>query len=465
MIRVLKITSGLMGVLLLLMVGVMGVGRYGKEGLEQLILNYQDNHVWKRGLFYPEYDYLRPLATHPCGGQSYRSIVHISRDRQWIYVDGCYEDGEGGTPLERISLTGSRKPELIIPGYISETLHWTSDEQWIVYLYERDGEAVWARVRADGSEQKDLSTGVRILLADGQRSYFSPDEQWIYVTGLSETPDVSDEIFRLSFDGEAQENLTAQNEAQVRLGDEVFSDGFGIEVDHEPHKMSFDGQISELPPSGPPILAHLPSKNLEIVGPVDTYGARGIDMTTGQTIWEADGVFDVVVSPNEEWLFLRNTSQYTEYMQWDGSERQYFVGFASRQVWSRDKRWLFYATPIESGWELRRIAANTLEVETLFVTNEFYMDISGFSSDGQWIIFKTQTETSTTYRVHLDGSQLQPLRTLDPYYFAYVEDVGPVLNRHWQPAILAAIALTFIATPILLSHLRRRFHPAPIRNI
>lgn len=93
---------------------------------------------------------------------------------------------------------------------------------------------------------------------------------------------------------------------------------------------------------------------------------------------------------------------------------------------------------------------------------------AAWSPNREWLIYKQVTEwNSTLWRMHPDGTNKERIWTRPPEFSharlpteSFV--TWYIVNRDWQPLILAAISLTFILTPILMTPLRRRFHPAKV---
>lgn len=353
MARVLKIASGLTGVLLLVMVGVMGAGRYGKEGPELIVFTYLDENQPMVGWVTADFQRMRRLGNR-C--ETYSDFTIYRPDENWLYVHDCPHPARGGWTVKRIHIiTGVE--DIIATKMVPYSGRWSPDKRWFVFqeLQERNTDHIeveWVRVAPDGSQRVVLTENIPVPFwpAEERPVYFLPDSDWVRIIrdsfyDLQE----DDDIYQIRIDGKEWENLTA-NVGDPRSWLRAQASGLKITLTSEMLKTALGDGVSTLsPPSichpgdASQIIAELPTKHLKVITE-DWSTLRGVSTLDGSVLWEAPYRNQVQVSPDEEWVFLVSDNIFVyEFTRWDGSDyRRLVYPFEISDFWSPDLKWLVY---------------------------------------------------------------------------------------------------------------------------
>lgn len=469
MARVLKIACGLMGVLLLTMVGVMGAGRYEKGGLQLISIVYRDGNKWMLGWLTSDFRQMRPLGQY-CGTPYWFSEL-AAKDEYTAYFEDCAEKPRNGLNIKRVNLITGMEDGIVF-NMVPYTMNKSPNYRWLVYLAWKDhDDGRWVRITPDGQEALDLTANVpaQIMPHEESPAFFSPDGKWVYVMGKTRANSQFD-IYRIRIDGNEWENLTTQVDENLFFWNDQQSkpDGLPLLIGQEYFLMDFeDHTLRQFQPSGQDkmasetIVAEFPTKNLKVISVSgDWSGLQGISTIDNTTLWEAPDRYFVWSSPEEEWLYFTQVSIFVvEQMRWDGTSRRIIdppIGMITRR-WANDGEWLIFSmfNSTSNQHEINRMSPDGQIMETLFIS-PYESSLISISPDEEWLLF---TNSNTVYAMYPDGSKLTQIHPLDSYTFDHIVRFLPTINHHWQPPILAVIALTLIATPIMFSRLDFRPHP------
>lgn len=477
MARVLKIACSLMGVLLLIMVGGMGVGRYGKEGPKLILFTYLDGNQPMLGWVTTDFQHMRPLG-RLCGTRWYPTAI-AKPDENWLYVNDCSGQSRIGWAVKRIHIISGAE-DVIATRMVPYSGSWSPDNRWFVFQERKnhqdddDYEVEWVRVGPDGSQRLALTATIPIEFDYSEESWptFSADGNWVNVWRHLWGPPHEEDIYRIRIDGKEWENLTA-NVDDLNAWFDAKASGLETNVSHQMIETALD--VKESTPisslvcqrgDGNWVVGELPSKHLRIIN-VEYSRVRGISTLDGSILWEVPNRDVVWVSPDEEWVYLGQEYRIIyDVIRWDGSDHHAIetgFGMASK-VWSNDGQWLVFSTfdVYLQQYEINRMTPDGHLAEIL-ITSPLKLETLGKSLDGHLFYFTVDdysTNTFAFYTMRFDGSGLTRIKVLDPYNVDHIERFGPPINRAWQSPILAAIALTLITAPILMGRVGR-----PVRKV
>ncbi len=490
MIRVLKITSGLMGVLLLMLVGVMGVGRRGKDGVQSLLISsgnplVDEARIYLTTLNVERYMPLTSKYTYAnfigwietgerflyvgtdmkfvagewryfstayegntrrasprliadnvgCVGGNYgEKCIYLSPNRQWLLYHVLNPDASYS--LKKVNLAGGQSQQLnppeiqILSEWLFDSVAISADSEW---SNTDHGPTVYL-MRNDGSELKRISPEA---VNDVRVRYWVEDQNWLIIQH-------GRKLYKLTTDGQTFERLTTDPDEQMR--EKVIAwfldDGYSLVADSE---------------YAPRFLTFVPIED------------------DGQ-IWTMEHFDQWKQSADGKWIILFEIwggERKILKIRPDGSELELLSDTVERMgpgtgLWglTPDGKWILYTgqlgSHVDTIWRVNIFGGEPERI----ATHDMYAEFLSWSPDGQWAIYRTEPfYNHYANRVRIDGTHNAPFLidgNLDMN--TVFDDWGPLYEKDWQPAILAALALTLITTPILLSRLRRRPHPAPPRQ-
>lgn len=441
MARVLKITSGLMGLLLLVMVGVLGAGR-----------NFPENSEWMILMTYgPERSHLR--KTSPDGETTI--IAEFGRDFGISHLEGFWAYGwlGGKHQFGRVNLLTGEKQSILATAYREIYGRIVSSHDGRIIVYTTGGGLLY-RVLADGGKRQrvspqdvfvhsDFGLGVAFLdddslLFDGSDSsesrpqllwlnpdgtlrygleanlpelFFAPPHQdWVVVADYRER---DDPLYWVSIDGGELHPIpvvvsVGRNARMEIVGDDL------LVLQTEAELIAFYRDATEP-------LWRIPNASLESISSDGQVAlvSQGhflslMDMVTGKPIWMVSGV--------TEWQ------------------------------WSPDQQAVYYIVTRRNGdYELRRLGRN-VSGYTKLLDSPKRMNLIDWTADGEWLMVQVYDK-----RIHVraDGSQTQ-----DKGFWWNRAFVGwwPDHNSAWSALPLAAVAVMFIFIPplILKTRLQQR---------
>lgn len=466
MARVLKIASGLMGVVLLLMVGVIVAGRTTPE--MPILVEYYRAGRFRTALVYPQAQKHMELTQFPEG-----QIFDWSEDGRWIYLLRLEEsaDFEAGTAaLIRSRLNGDNQ-QVITRGATDQAIFWTPDKRWIVSLYQTPQGMAWRRVRPDGSDPlfltQNLSEPLKALTAPSV--YFSSDGKWMYFETALEN------VYRANLqDGELQD-IFDDSVGYAWLSNTQFdTDWVLVYLDGILTMVQSDGKILASLGQGY-VSQWLEKHNLVILGNCSESSYYcGVRLSDGEMLWQLDGY--PRVTPDSEWLLVHPKEDEHFYaMRWDGTETIPLMDVHS-VVWSfnwskNNGDCLFYISEpiIDAGPELRCLSTKEWQSRFVWKAPEIYPTTLAYpmmlgrseTSRLDEFVFMGVNDTKpelSFFQVTADGKHITLLHKMGVDIVGE-PTLGPQISLSWQPPILAVVALTLISTPILLSRLHFRPHP------
>lgn len=457
-----KIASGLMGVLLLMLVGVMGAGRTTPE--QPIFIQSYWNGQYLTELVYPQAQNHLRLGQFPKG-----RIVNWSDDGRWVYFfkNDLSDSPIGGqVMLVRSRLNGDDE-QVITRSFTENAIIWTPNQQWILSLYDTPQGLFWRRVRPDGSDSLLLTQNLdeSLRAVEYPVVYFSPD-------GLSMYFDTSlEHIYRANLKDGVLENITNDTGDWMWLS-EIQLDGNTLLVKQEDGltQIGLDGRTIKSF-GAKTAMRWLPQKELLILSDSNgRYDISGVSLKTGQVLWEIrESISDWAATPDQEWLifFLDDIrSRRFQAMRWDGTDVAYIDPryFISNTIGAGpDSECFFYTSePKQYQIELIRIFVTDWQSETVWTQNNTKpILVARTNNDNliEFLLLTTEGSEWVFYQLGCRGEDFTQLYRMDGENIHELY-LGPRISLFWQPAILAALALTLITTPILLSHLRRRPHPA-----
>ncbi|MBZ0318579.1 MAG: hypothetical protein K8L91_19350 [Anaerolineae bacterium] len=474
MARILKITSGLMGVLLLVMVGVMEFVRGGDQFRTAMLL--RDESHFYMGL--PEKASIFPLAQSVDG----LGVLIGYADGWFFYAEETYWTGN----VYRFRLTG-RREKILKDVYVSaaDTLEIAIDptSKSILYVLE-DEHGGWKLYGADldGSHAQNLLSDYPDVVKQSVWPYqFSRDGKLLIFDARNHLKD--------QWDGYITDLKTGETR---RL---EASDQTRMVTDYWPQKEDWfiaggDGLFQYTTDGVPPRRLTFPKADvwtsavawnrfaqLLVVIARDSMGQTPYTMSgvsiqdAPEVMWSISYADYIGASPDGEWVFVTNPliaddsladntvgRLKVERIQVRTGERETILQLLNPNSWaffdlSTDGKWLL-ATSYhgDAGPSLICLDLQTLSYDFLGLPDGYFGALET-SPDGQYAEFYNR-DLNSTIIVHLPTLSVREIRG------KWLSTWFTLPETHHSTAGLLLGGLAFITMPTLISPLRRRFHPA-----
>lgn len=493
MARVLKIASGLMGVLLLVMVGVMGAGRHGKDGPQPMMILNMEPSSFEGRIYLVGPDTGIAWAVTP---KLVISTMTVLPDETVLFVGGTYK----GAPklnnvydwaIYQLRPDGSQA-QLVVSEIAPNEMTFqithliaSPSKEYIFGVGEsEDGSLGLYSFSIYTGQVKRLSeASLDLPRSDSHCCVFSSDGTEVVFSAANDQ-DVSD-LYKVNIEQDTSLNLTSAfgQETYVQLWPEG-QDWLIIEENRRLYRLWLtDGRIERLIAEEDADTIHyretvadwLPKERLLIVSARREYDASpykstlfAIPIDTSIPLWKIDNVNFGGISPDRRWVFLHNYAGDDSIdlmrMPLQGGEPESVAHVPDyREIWgfTKDGKWLLYTGPVQGlGLAIWRVQIPNGTPELLAP-----MDNIGegafWSDDREWILYTDYGVRNRPYRIRVDGQHHEQIIITPHATTGWGLGWAFAVNRHWQPAILAAIALTLITTPVLISRLHFRPHPRP----
>lgn len=423
--RLLRLSTLLVGVALLVLVGILSIAR--QKAAPDLL------YLWEWGAHQIDLYRLSPEGYAPVhilsipDGQTFSPWYKIINGRLYFEaVDEGYN-----RPLYSTTLNGYNRVQVIPSAARFDTF--SLDEEWIYYSMWLNAEIVLLRSRLDGSQRAVVARTVGTA-----HCQFAPHEDWLACE--SDSTDTTD-IFVMRPDGSQFQNVIHDVLAQSRSGhtNKLISwspDGQWIlfqsnrEGPLQLYRMFRDGShVQRLSEGSNSIIVGWSSNGTWLYYLSDgTYSANLVrvemsDNTAPQTVLQGYRV-DVPLVVAENWLFLpiRNANGDADIyrMQEDGNDLQKLTDLPGSEFIigrSPDGNWLYFSGVVERNAELMRLHLDSLRLERLTHTPEWNEHRGFWSPDGRWLIFGAFSKVSDEHRLmamRLDGLQVHLLLSSQP---------------------------------------------------
>lgn len=482
MARILKITSGLMGVLLLVMVGVMGVGRYDQP-LPKLmvVMSHSNDRLWLDAIAVGRKRTFKMTPT-------FRNIELNSPkpSDHWIYLRMFGGGDPYATGIYHLSLDGSHFERLTHYFPRAKVYSISPDEEWIAYRPDAQSTQRISTARIDDaaavnvvSEDIELTTRVDLGIdpSSGQPQHFlwSLDSQWLFFVG--KRGDEQPNLFRACPNGACLEQLTHLEWGQnISLTHWITDEWLIISINERFYQMRLDGsQMSPLldyeqpfrEDIGESILATFREGTWILILSADSRQVM-LSIADNREIWrQSDFWYSTGVMGESALIFADYTSLvwvamdtgivtdvWTKPIQpefrqmaWLTATDEKLIYQANSPDWSTN---LLYSTnPDFSGTVKLATADPRSRIETV-------------TPDGEWVVYSgwVRGEGTKLYAVPIKGgsSILMTPPGCGHQVIGWLQYHSPPMNQ--LPLLVGASG--FCMVPILLSHLRRRFHPGKV---
>lgn len=435
MARVLKITSGLMGVLLLLMVGAMGAGRDFPENSEWIILEASGS----------DRSYLRKVS--PDGKET--TIAELSPDFFPEFHRGYWVYGWGGYQFRRVNLlTGEVQKVLEHTTYYTE-FTWSPNGQLIYYSVHY---GPLFRIRPDGSPRQQLSPQGIVSNRFFGTSFAFLDDGSVLLNGSDSTESLP-HMLRLNSDG------------TLRYGLEADLPELFYAPPHRDWVVVVDSRVWEYPLRWVSIdggerhpllaLADIPfstESRMSMAGKdllllQTDFGLIAFYRDATEPLWRIPHAsLESIASDGQ--VALVSTGHFMSLIDVVTGKPIWMVSGMMEWIWSPDQQAVYYIVTRHNGdYELRRLG-RAASGYTKLLDSPKMMRLIDWTADGEWLMVQVYDK-----RIHVkaDGSQIQ-----DKGFWWNRAFVGwwPNHSWDWSALPLVAVAVMFIFVPPLISRIR-----------
>lgn len=461
----LKITFGLMGVLLLGLTTVLTIQRHPPPP-KALLLHHELDGVTQ---FFQQWEALPKLL--PLGAPFPRevNVEFIPPDGEYVFFFSANPSIGGSRPTRDLHRLDSRtgKIELIAERIDIWEFNVSNDGKWLYY-----GE--WGEVSPSTTPEwlVNLATAAHRALADFVMvdhaqlvvGDFSPDSAWLYLRFWDSTQAVY-RFVRISVQaGTTQELFTADTE--FTWGWLPSGDGLYIGLAGRPHILQLDNlALRPLLPESSPVS----DEPMGIVGGgfadaslgdllVLVQGERffGVRVATGEILWEMTGGIPITFQHGAtKRLYLQQNASMTWVDVTNGLIRVINLPYPNLyfHTISRDGDWLYYseAHPNTSFRTMDVVRVNPATGEKEFLRRDLPNALwYKWSPDGEWMIWGSQQDL---FRLHATTGKMERLASGDLNYFP-TGWVQPK-ERDWQPLLLFFAGAGLTMGSIFLGRRRR----------
>lgn len=458
MARVLKITSGLMGVLLLMMVGVMGIGRWSRLGFTQLMVFNSGPSLYVTS---PLQEYSRTISEKTSSHDfiDYMS-VYLSPDQNWIYFRQYWVDqfGNQKISLYRSSLIHDHI-DLINEDVVLDSVDrgiWPFDEFLIYAVLENGNHIALYLGEPDGRHPRPLTPNDIEMPSRGWNLILRGD--WVYFNG--DSPRDQTNIYRVKRDGTGLEKMFPESQHVYLTDVQPFAEHILLRRDGKLGWASLDGAVYKQLATdirAKVDLDWIPDRQLLIISENGGLNLIAFQWNIQQPIWTLQNIKYLGYSPNQDWIMgVRDNQEMVRISTQDGN---LFV-LADEPVvnkiwgWTSDSHWFCTGG---AGLYLTSLDGNSHQ--TLYQPQVYNVNLLEWADETHPAVFEDQLgyNRHLVFLLNSDKRTLTEVQTRSDYdmFMGW----GPTINRPWQPAILTAIALTLILTPILITPCVADFTP------
>lgn len=501
MARVLKITSGLMGVLLLVMVGVLRAGGIDNDPPQMMLIWERKPGYLSGNLVLVDSQSLhrRVIARDIMVGQE------LWAEDGWLYmvarqaaIPDLRNQGAIGYPsndhLVRMRWSGNQLEaisDIILP-WVSRT----ADGGWLVFNSWELGYPIYYLQR-DGTNAVRLSPSNYQSYSYWYEESFGPkmvgssvlmtvrSDQGTYHVHKADMTDGNSSLQLNPFGDNSRLAYVPSGEKWI-VAHEPFGRLQVVWLDHPQSPQPLINENHEWVIGK--VVNWLPESRLLIIRtePTTTYATGsynvpasykltafriGDEATPPEWVWSIPGADTHQISPDSQWLLITWATAEGDIglgkMRPDSSDRSGLARMnTSYEVWgwSPDGQWAWYTQPgaavgTETIWRARADGLVQDKIDRIQADARF----DSWSPDGNYLIYTEtdyQADQQITYRMEADGSN----RTKILGDARFTQFVGwlPIQRPIWQPYVLMIVGSLLVLVYVLPAPLRRRFHPAEV---
>lgn len=463
--RVLRIGTGLMGLLLILMTSGLWLSRRAGYPPPNVIIGEKEPEGVRLLHVAPTFRYEQQISPQ------FERIYSIgaSTDGQWLYVEArTAQDpllwGQNTVKIFRLRINGRQLEP--ISGYTLEGDPVLSpDRQFIIYSTQQSNGA-WElrRVRTNGEDDIAISPPIMPSSRLYAPTTFSSDHQWLY---FSESAYPDSIVWRVSMDGANAEKLFIGAIPQAERTS-LDTNGWLIVEDHSLYQMRLDGSgIRKVTPfsseksSFEYLIDHV--GNVALVKEEDFYPLLGVSLETNAILWS---IPDFEYKPdlsNSEWLwFYKPATGELARVRPDGQEFEIVTTvpyFANVLGWLSNGK-LLISAPIEDVWLawLMTFDLETGQIDKIGRTTP-HVRIGGWSPDKRWLCLYQEGRGFATWTWLLDAAGNHLLQIAVPSDDRWLAEWLPTLDYAWDAWLLllgGGILLAASMCPLNIRRLRHR---------
>lgn len=456
--RVLQWTFLINGLMILLLILFLQIGRYQKQAPEFMLVTVNENRSERLYLYSQELDYWRPLTTPY--SVIWQDGWHPSR--KWFYVSGAMLNSNGDiveSDVWRVSsggLSARYVPDMEFPLLAT----WTPDGTWLVYgLFDEHYYGDLYKVRPDGRDLQNLTADFEpsvMVSTEGHPILMSPDGQSVVFSAATNWF----EAHRLALSGGHPEKLMTEIEeggggAQAWLHETnwliTYNGAYLYRVrpdGTQAQRLTTQLEVSER------VEWVLEQQNLIVISqrlPSGDTRLMGLNISDWGLRWQLDGVsFLGDVTLDGQWLIVWFPERHLYRVRSSDGMTESLINLPENATWqgiSPNKSWLLYSLsrPNDEGVELYRVGIEDGQIESLHIFPQLIAQ-RGWSPDSEWVLIEDYLEPETVqYWVHIDGNSVRPQHRLINRLIGWL----PVINQMWSPSLMVAMGLGLLGVGFL----------------
>lgn len=462
--RVLRIGTGLMGLLLILMTSGLWLSRRAGYPPPNVIIGEKEPEGVRLLHVAPTFRYEQQIS--PQFEEVYS--IGTSADSQWLYVEArTAQDpliwSENTVKIYRIETTG-RQLAAISDYAIKGQNALSPDRQFIIYLTQQaSGDWQLRRVRTNGQDDIALTTPIQPNSRLYPPTTFSSDGQWLYFMEAAYQKQI---IWRASMNGAVAENLGIGMIAQADWAN-LESTGWLIFERERLYQMRLDGkEVRQVTPFAsnelsPESLADHKG-DLAIISGKYADWLIGVSLETNAILWS---IPDFEYKPdlsNSEWLwFYKPATGELARVRPDGQEFEIVTTvpyFANVLGWLSNGK-LLISAPIEDVWLawLMTFDLETGQIDKIGRTTP-HVRIGGWSPDKRWLCLYQEGRGFATWTWLLDAAGNHLLQIAVPSDDRWLAEWLPTLDYAWDAWLLLLGGGTLLFASMCPLNIRRLRH-------